>query len=126
MGELNKFYSMADVVFVGRTLVDLGPRQHGSDMMEPAALAKPILVGPYTGNFASVMDKLRASDAILEVTTAEALTQSIAVLHSTPTEAAAMGTRAHKVILENQGSTSKHANVVLNLLKLQAQAVASP
>jgi hypothetical protein len=37
-----------------------------------------------------------------------------------------MGKRAQKVILENQGSTSKHANVVLNLLKLQAQAVASP
>src|SRR5204863_4208246 len=29
MGELRKFYALADVVFVGRTLVDLGPRQHG-------------------------------------------------------------------------------------------------
>jgi 3-deoxy-D-manno-octulosonic-acid transferase len=125
MGELTKFYSMADVVFVGRTLVDLGPRQHGSDMMEPAALAKPIIVGPYTGNFASVVDKLRDADAILEAASGDALTQAIAVLHSTPTEAAAMGKRAQKVILENQGSTSKHANVVLNLLKLQTQAVAS-
>ena len=39
MGELRKFYSVADVVFVGRTLLDLGPRQRGSDMIEPAALA---------------------------------------------------------------------------------------
>ena len=37
IGELRKFYAMADVVFVGRTLVDLGHRQHGSDMIEPAA-----------------------------------------------------------------------------------------
>ena len=28
MGELRKFYSLAEVVFVGRTLVDLGPRAH--------------------------------------------------------------------------------------------------
>src|SRR6185295_12989890 len=40
MGELRKFYSLADVVFVGRTVVDLGSRQHGSDMIEPAALGK--------------------------------------------------------------------------------------
>ena len=34
-------------------------RQHGSDMIEPAALAKPVIVGPYTGNFAEAMNKLR-------------------------------------------------------------------
>ena len=36
IGELRKFYVLAEIVFVGRTLVDLGSRQHGSDMMEPA------------------------------------------------------------------------------------------
>src|SRR5688572_17350686 len=66
MGELRKFYSIADVVFVGRTLVDLGPRQHGSDMIEPAALAKPVIVGPYTGNFADVMARFGTVDAIME------------------------------------------------------------
>src|SRR5580704_10462580 len=48
IGELRKFYAMADVVFSGRSLVDLGHRQHGSDMIEPAALAKPSIVGPFT------------------------------------------------------------------------------
>jgi len=63
MGELRKFYYMAEVVFVGRSLVDLGPRQHGSDMIEPAALAKPVIVGPYTGNFAEPMRKFTEADA---------------------------------------------------------------
>ena len=45
MGELRKFYSLASVVFVGRTLLDQGQRQRGSDMIEPAALAKPTIVG---------------------------------------------------------------------------------
>src|SRR5439155_3933873 len=58
MGELRKFYALADLVVVGRTLVDLGSSQHGSDMIEPAALAKPTIVGPYTGNFADAMTKL--------------------------------------------------------------------
>jgi len=48
MGDLRKFYSLARVVFVGRSLVPMG----GSDMMEAAALGKPVIVGPYTENFA--------------------------------------------------------------------------
>src|SRR5207237_2238449 len=56
MGVLRDFYSIADVVFVGRTLVDLGPRQHGSDMIEPAALGRPVIVGRFTGNFAEAMN----------------------------------------------------------------------
>src|SRR5438067_3469846 len=77
MGELRKFYSLADVVFVGRSLVDLGPRQHGSDMIEPAALAKPIAVGPWTHNFAESMAKLREADAVREVTDAASLARTI-------------------------------------------------
>ncbi len=63
-GELRKFYSLATVVLVGRTLVDLGPRQHGSDMIEPAALGKPVVVGPFTQNFAEPMNCFLAADAI--------------------------------------------------------------
>ena len=61
MGELRKFYSLATVVFVGRSLVDLGPRQHGSDMIEPAAMAKPVIVGPWTHNFSEAMARFSGS-----------------------------------------------------------------
>src|SRR5205823_6923771 len=87
MGVLRDFYSIADIVFVGRSLVDLGPRQHGSDMIEPAALGKPIIVGQHTGNFAEAMKKLREADAALEVENEAELEQSAAVLLSTPREA---------------------------------------
>jgi 3-deoxy-D-manno-octulosonic-acid transferase len=113
MGELRKFYSLADIVFVGRTLVDLGARQHGSDMIEPAALAKPIIVGPHTANFAEAMRKFRQADAILEVTDGAALAESVRVLVSTPAEATAMGQRAQAVVQREQGSTSRHAQLVL-------------
>src|SRR3954471_12571828 len=98
MGELKKFYSLADIVFVGRTLVDLGPRQHGSDMIEPAALAKPVLVGPYTGNFAEAVTHFRSAEAIIEVPDEESLGQTVKVLLSTPAEAKAMAARAQDVV----------------------------
>src|SRR5205823_9610351 len=94
MGVLRDFYSIATIVFVGRSLVDLGPRQHGSDMIEPAALGKPVIVGPYTANFAEAVNKFKAADAIMEVPNAEALSQAVSVLLSTPAEAIAMGKRA--------------------------------
>ena len=117
MGELRKFYSLADVVFVGRTLVDLGSRQHGSDMIEPAALAKPVIVGPYTGNFAEAMMKLRQDDAIVEVSDEATLTEAVRVLLATPERAKPMGRRAQDVVRREQGATSRHAQVILDMLK---------
>ena len=68
MGELRKFYSLADVVFVGRSLVNLGSKQWGSDMIEPAALAKPVAIGPWTHNFAeSQCGSFKAANAMVEV-----------------------------------------------------------
>lgn len=113
MGELRKFYSLADVVFVGRTLVDLGPRQHGSDMIEPAALAKPVIVGPYTGNFDYAMRKLKSADAVIEVRDGPTLAQSVRVLLSTPNEAQAMGKRGQEIVKAEQGATARHVQVIL-------------
>ncbi|HYO09779.1 MAG TPA: 3-deoxy-D-manno-octulosonic acid transferase [Tepidisphaeraceae bacterium] len=126
MGVLRDFYGVADVVFVGRTLVDLGPRQHGSDMIEPAALGKPVIVGPFTGNFAEAMRKLLAADAILEVPSGEQLEQSVSVLLSTPSEARAMGERAANVVAREQGATQRHARVILQILGVARGEIAPP
>jgi 3-deoxy-D-manno-octulosonic-acid transferase len=116
MGELRTFYSLATVVFVGRSLVDLGSRQHGSDMIEPAALAKPIIVGPFTGNFAGPVRKLRQAEAILEADDGPSLGESVRVLLHTPAEAIAMGKRAQEVVRREQGATARHVEAILGLL----------
>ena len=116
MGELRKFYSLADVVFVGRTLLDLGPRQHGSDMIEPAALGKPVIVGPFTGNFAEVMNRFRASDAIREVRSAKELSAEVNRFLSDPEAVASCGRRAQEVVRRLQGATRRHVELVLSLL----------
>lgn len=116
MGELRKFYSLATVVFVGRSLVDLGPRQHGSDMIEPAALAKPVVVGPFTGNFADAVARLREADAVREVQNGEELGRQIDLMLGNLDEARAMGHRAQRVVVQQQGATERHVRVILEHL----------
>lgn len=122
MGELRKFYSLADVVFVGRTLVDLGPRQHGSDMIEPAALGKPVIVGPFTSNFDFAMRKFESSEAMLVASDGATLAEAVRVLISTPAEAKAMGARAREVVLQQRGATKRHVDVILHALRQAASA----
>jgi 3-deoxy-D-manno-octulosonic-acid transferase len=123
MGELRKFYSLADVVFVGRTLVNLGPSQHGSDMIEPAALGKPVIVGPFTGNFAEAMNKLRAAEAVMEVVDEATLAETVSVLRYSPEEAAGMGRRAQAVVMKEKGATLRHAEVIVGLLNKRGRAM---
>jgi 3-deoxy-D-manno-octulosonic-acid transferase len=120
MGELRTFYSLATIVFVGRSLIDLGSRQHGSDMIEPAALAKPIIVGPFTANFDGPVRKFRAAEALMEADDGPSLGESIRVLLHTPAEATAMGRRAQAVVRREQGATERHVVAIIALLGGQA------
>ncbi|HTK74613.1 MAG TPA: 3-deoxy-D-manno-octulosonic acid transferase [Gemmataceae bacterium] len=116
MGELRKFYSLATIAFVGRTLVDLGPRQHGSDMIEPAALAKPVIVGPWTHNFAEPMNRFREADAMRVVASERELTDAASALLADPANAAEMGRRAQDVVRREQGATARHVELILRYL----------
>jgi 3-deoxy-D-manno-octulosonic-acid transferase len=112
MGDLRKFYSLATVIFVGRSLVPMG----GSDMIEAAALAKPVIVGPFTDNFTDSVEKLLANQAIEIVADSQQLTTVAAKLLSDPQAAQAMGRQAQKVIIDNQGATFRSAAAIAKLL----------
>ncbi len=116
MGELRTFYGLADLVFVGRSLVDLGHRQRGSDMIEPAALGRPTVVGRWTQNFADAVRAFRAADAMAEVTDAAALRAVVGAWLSDPAAAADVGRRARAVVGENRGATARHVERVVRLL----------
>ncbi len=120
MGELRRFYAAADVVFVGRSLVDLGHRQHGSDMIEPAALGKPTAVGPFTANFADVMRRFREASAVVEVADADALHAQTSRLLTDPDAARALGMRARDVVTASIGATRRHADLILARLERPA------
>jgi 3-deoxy-D-manno-octulosonic-acid transferase len=116
MGELRTFYGLATVAFVGRSLLDLGHRQRGSDMIEPAALGKPVVVGRWTQNFADAVRAFRSADAIAEVTDGSELTAVLRRWLSDPPAAAEVGRRAQAVVRERRGATARHVARILACL----------
>jgi 3-deoxy-D-manno-octulosonic-acid transferase len=116
MGELAKFYALASVVFVGRSLVDLGHKQHGSDMIEPAALGKATIVGPYTANFAEAMNCFLKAGAMEVVKTVDDLERVTELLVLNRKSAQEIGERAREVVRSQQGATARHAKLILDTL----------
>jgi len=103
MGELLKFYMCADACFVGGSLDRIG----GHNVLEPAALCKPILIGPYTFNFAEITDTLVGENAAIRVANgAELGTQVIRVL-SDGKRALAMGRAALAVVERERGAVPR-------------------
>ena len=62
MGELMKWYALADVALVGGSLIDIG----GHNPVEPASVATPVLMGVYTQSCQSVVDKLASVGALYQ------------------------------------------------------------
>jgi 3-deoxy-D-manno-octulosonic-acid transferase len=63
IGELRAVYPLAEIVFVGGSLIKHG----GQSILEPAAAAKAIVTGPYTQNFEAVIKEFLEADAILQI-----------------------------------------------------------
>jgi len=115
MGDLRKFYSLADVVFVGRSLVPMG----GSDMIEAAALGKPVIVGPYTDNFVEMVKTLQNGEGIEIVANGEQLTKILSQYLNNKALRKSVGIRAQQVVRENQGATQRSAEAIVELLGYQ-------
>ncbi len=90
LGEMNAFYPMADLVFVGASLVDHG----GHNIMEPMAFGKPVLMGPSTYGIAFAADPAARAGAFESLPDAAALQTRIAELLSDDAARGAMGAAA--------------------------------
>jgi 3-deoxy-D-manno-octulosonic-acid transferase len=115
MGDLRKFYSLAAVVFVGRSLVPMG----GSDMMESAAMGKCTIFGPHTFNFKQTVQALLQAQGAFEVGDEKELRQIIQKCLDEPQFAQKIAQNGQKVIKENQGATQKTIAAIIRLLKEQ-------
>ncbi|VFT35954.1 3-deoxy-D-manno-octulosonic-acid transferase [Pseudomonas aeruginosa] len=103
MGELLFLYALADIAFVGGSLVPNG----GHNLLEPAALGKPVFAGPHLFNFLDIAAQLRDAGALLEVTDAGELCDGLARLWAQPEVATAMATAGEKVLRNNQGALER-------------------
>jgi len=100
IGDLVDCYGLSDCVFVGRSLVRPGG---GQNMMEPAALGKAVVVGPYTGNFRPEMRLLRDASGISIVANEDELAAEIDLLLSNKDHAQRKGRYARHVVTASRG-----------------------
>jgi 3-deoxy-D-manno-octulosonic-acid transferase len=111
IGELAAMYAIANVAFVGGSLVDRG----GHNILEAAQYGKPILVGPFTQNFRDIVNIFLKAGAVRIVQPSEVAKTFLELLHS-EAEQKALGSRALAVFSAHPGATERTLNALEVLL----------
>lgn len=103
LGELATLYAAGHVAYVGGSLVPLG----GHNVVEPAALGKPVLCGPSLDNFSDVAEPLLAAGALSVVETPDALADALAERLATPSFALQIGQAGREVVEAHRGALKR-------------------
>lgn len=103
MGELMLMYGIADLAFVGGSLIERG----GHNPLEPAAHAIPVLMGPHTFNFKDICARLSEAEGLITVTDTHSLTQAVSALLTDADYRAYYGRHAVDVLYKNQGALGR-------------------
>ncbi len=99
-GELNAFYAVADLVFVGKSLA---PNRGGQNVIEPAALGKPILVGPHLENFPGVEADFEEAGAFWRIRNGVEMVEAVRRLASDAEARRELGRRAADLVQRRRG-----------------------
>jgi 3-deoxy-D-manno-octulosonic-acid transferase len=112
LGELLSFYAAANVAFVGGSLVPIG----GHNLLEPAALNRPIIVGPHNFNAADIAQMFLESGAALQVESATQLAAAVLDLLLSATRRDQMIAKAQAILQANRGALARVLALVEKLL----------
>jgi 3-deoxy-D-manno-octulosonic-acid transferase len=113
MGELMPFYAAADLAFVGGSLVPIG----GHNVLEPAALSTPVLVGPHTFNFEEITLTLIQEGGAVRVSSAEELGAAVSRLLRDQPVRERMGMVARIVFDSERGAVERVMGMIDNVLR---------
>lgn len=108
-GELRTFYSVAAIVFIGKSLTARG----GQNPIEAAVCSKPIVAGPHMENFSGVVADLLESQAIVQVGDKGALAEAVGNLLGNENERELIGERARRVVREKSGALRASVNLLM-------------
>lgn len=112
VGQLLTFYAGADVAFVGGSLVPVG----GHNLLEPAALNLPILMGPHNFNSEEIAQLFVEVGAVHIVRDAAELTAQVSLLLEEPAERARRGGAGRRALDENRGALRRLLELIDPLL----------
>jgi 3-deoxy-D-manno-octulosonic-acid transferase len=112
MGEMFAYYSACDIAFVGGSLQPLG----GQNLIEPAALGKPVLIGQHTFNFELVTEDALAAGGAQRITDADNLISTAAHLLTDTTARTTMGHNALVFANQHRGATRRTLALLRHLM----------
>ncbi len=113
MGDLGLFFRLAEIVFLGRSLVPLGG---GSNLLEPARLGCSVVQGPYTENFAEVSERFISAEAVAVVKSEDDLLDVVTKMFDDPDYTHALAARAQSVADDAASVLDKVVDAVMPLL----------
>jgi len=113
LGELGLFYRLSPIVFMGKSLTPLG----GQNPLEPARLNCALLCGPYMTNFAEIMQRLQAGDAVGIVHNEGDLSGALKTLFSHPDHCQRLAERAYQVARAEEAVLQRTLDALRPLLE---------
>lgn len=116
MGELLMLFGVADVAFVGGSLVPVG----GHNLLEPAGWGKPVLTGPHLHNFTAISNLLDDAGALTPVDNADALAIALQGLFRHPERRQSQGQAAAAVVEANRGALEKGLQLISEQLTVNS------
>jgi 3-deoxy-D-manno-octulosonic-acid transferase len=117
IGDLAAVYGVADVAFVGGSLVQRG----GHNPLEPAQFGVPVVMGPSYENFRDVVGKMLAEDGIRIVQDKDELETALVALLTDHDAAQAMGERGRQVFEAQSGATGRAVAALVGLARDEAR-----
>ena len=113
VGELMSFYALADLVFVGGSLVPTG----GHNLLEPASVGVPTVFGPHMSNFREITNLILDAGAGVQVADSGGLNEAFRELLNDPDEMVRIGGNGLDLMSRLGGSTERHMAVIEALMK---------
>ena len=113
MGEMMSYFKVCDIAFIGGSLNNTG----GHNMLEPAALSKPIIFGPNVFNFSEISSSLVSQNAAIQVKNEGELFVVIKRLIDNKQEMQELGKNAHKFFSQQKGASKLISDRIKSLLQ---------
>jgi len=118
VGELAMLYAIADVVFVGGSLVPMG----GHNVLEAAQRRKPVLIGPHTTNFRESAGLLEAAGAAIVVRDANELARELRRLLADSDLRLKLGDAGYEAVASQHGAVRETLDLVGRYLVPEGRA----
>ena len=113
IGDLAAAYGLAEVAFVGGSLV----RRGGHNPLEPARFGVPVVMGPSYENFRDIVGAMRAADGVHIVRDGEVLRGALIEMLADREAARKLGERGRKVFERQRGATERTVAALLELMR---------